>query len=188
LFFHKKDETDEKAAAEEMPVAGEPVNLDQLKQQDSAASNSIPNAKDQQIEDAKNTLLRALADLDNYKKLAQKEKEELLKFGHQSVIVEFLPVVDGLERAIEATKKHDTVEHIQQGIELVLKQFKDTLYKNGVEEIDALGQKYDPELHEAISTQETNGEPDTIVAQLHKGYKLNGRLIRPAVVIISKTK
>ena len=184
MFNFKKEKDHLQEAQEELSREAE---TPATKEEPTDLANLLKE-KDQQIEDTKNTLLRALADLDNYKKLAQKEKEELLKFAHQSAITEFLPVADGLERAIEATQKHDTVEHIQQGIELVLKQFKDSLSKNGVEEINALGQKYDPELHEAISTRETDGEPNMIVAQLHKGYKLNGRLIRPAVVKISKSK
>jgi molecular chaperone GrpE len=177
---------------EEAPVN---INVDALKQKEAAAKKTAPadeaateQPKEQQIEETKNMLLRALADLDNYKKLAQKEKEEILKFSHTTIIAELLPVIDGLERAIEATQKHDTVEHVQQGIELVLKQFKTALQKHGVEEIDALGQAYNPELHEAISTQETKDKSNQVVAQLHKGYKLNGRLVRPAAVIISKNK
>ncbi|MBU0687411.1 MAG: nucleotide exchange factor GrpE [Candidatus Margulisbacteria bacterium] len=170
------------------------INIEELKQKESQKGSPENNLdktikqEDQQIEDTTKLMLKALADLENYKKLAKKEKEEIAKFSNSNIITEFLPVVDGLERAIDAAKKHDTVEHIQSGIELVLKQFKDALNKQGAEEIDALGKKYDPNLHEAISTKESEGEEDIVLEQLHKGYKLNGRLIRPAVVIISKKK
>lgn len=161
------------------------VDVEKLKQKEPAQkASSTPK----ESEDLKNQLLRSLADLDNYKKLAQKEKEEVVKFSKKSIIIEMLPVADGLERAIEAAKQHDTIEHLQQGIELVLKQFKTALTKQGVEEIDARGQKYDPNLHEAISTKESEGDEEIVLEQLHKGYKLNGRLIRPAVVVISKKK
>ena len=152
--------------------------------EDNQDENTPPN----ELATLKNQLLRALADMDNLKKAAQKEKDEIVKFSKASIILELLPVMDGLERAIEAAKQYDTTEHIQQGIELVLKQFTASLQKHGVEAVDALGQPFDPCLHEAITTQETDGKPNMVAAQLHKGYKLNGRLIRPAAVIISKAK
>ena len=164
------------------------VNLDQLKQKEPTSPSQPISGGAAKTVDSRNQLLKALADLDNYKKLAQKEKEEIVKFSKKSIIIEMLPVADGLERAIEAAKKHDTIEHLKQGIDLVLKQFKTALVKFGVEEIDARNQKYDPNLHEAISTKESEGDEEIVLEQLHKGYKLNGRLIRPAVVIISKKK
>lgn len=135
-----------------------------------------------EIEDLKNKYLRALADLDNYKKRANIEKEEIAKFSNGSLIKELLPVLDGFEKAIEHAKSDELIK----GIALIKKRIEDALAKFGVQEVEALGKKYDPNFHEAILIKESDKEPGIVIEQMQKGYLMFGRLIRPAMVIVSK--
>jgi molecular chaperone GrpE len=129
-----------------------------------------------------NKYLRALADLDNYRKRANIEKEEIAKFSNESLIKELLPVLDGFEKAIEHAKSDELIK----GIALIKKQVEDALAKFGVQEVEALNKKYDPNFHEAILIKGSEKEPGTVIEQMQKGYTLHGRLIRPAMVIVSK--
>ncbi len=135
--------------------------------------------------------LRKSADLDNFKKRAQKEKAELAMYSNESLIKELLPVIDSLGKALEhfAEDKNTeaAVKSLRDGVEHTLKNFVGALSKFGLTEIDALGQKFDPAVHEAMSHEESDGaERDTVTQELQKGYSLNSRLLRPALVIIAK--
>lgn len=116
--------------------------------------------------------LRALADYQNLSKRVEREKETFVKFANAVLILKMLPVLDNLERASEHLK--------DQGIELVLKQFKESLSSEGVTEITAHGQEFNPELHEAV--EKVKGEEGRVVEVLEKGYKLGEKVIRPAKV------
>lgn len=131
--------------------------------------------------------LRAVADLDNFKKRAAKEKEEVQKFGAERLLKDFLPVADNLDRAIEHAAGSADAAGLLEGVRMVRKLLEDTLAKHGIKGFSAAGQPFDPRLHEAIQQKETADVPEnTVVAELLRGYTLNERLVRPALVVVAK--
>jgi molecular chaperone GrpE len=141
-------------------------------------------------DEIKDKYLWLAADFDNYKKRALKEKEEFLKFSNAGLIREFLVVADNLERAMGSLPSDDMDEgllKLKQGVELTLRQFKTLLEKQGVTKIAALGEKFDPRLHEVMFQEETDQFPDgTVMEELQSGYMLNERILRPALVKVAK--
>jgi molecular chaperone GrpE len=146
-----------------------------------------PDEKDKQIEDLKNKYLRSLADMENLRKRAAAEKEDIAKFSNESIIRELLPVLDGFGKAIDLSKSADTGELVK-GVELVKKLIDGAFAKFGVAKVDAVGKKYDPNFHEAMFMKESDGEAGVVLEEVLSGYTLHGRLIRPAMVIVSKAK
>ena len=131
--------------------------------------------------------LRALADLENYKKRAAKEKQDTIKYGNENLIKDLLPLIDGIDRALDCAEKSDDFEAFREGLKMLQDQLCCCLQKHGVEEIDAEGQSFDPNIHEALMQVESNDhQANQVVTQLEKGYLLNGRLIRPAKVCVCK--
>ena len=137
----------------------------------------------QELEETTDRLKRLMAEFENYKKRSGKERELLYNSLLADIVSSFLPVIDNLEKAAEA-KTGD--ENYKQGLELVLKQFKDVLGKFGVEEIKTVGEIFDPEVHEAVSSiqDETKGEKE-IVQDFRKGYKIGTKVIRHAMVVVA---
>lgn len=134
-------------------------------------------------------LLRTTADFDNYKKRASREKQDAVKYANESLLEKLIPVLDTFDMALAATQngKTEAVQSLQAGINMVYQQLKAALASAGLEEVDATGKLFDPNLHEAVSQRETTDVPEgTVVQQLRKGYKLNGRLLRPASTVVSK--
>lgn len=138
---------------------------------------------------AKDAALRAQADAQNVKRRAEQDVEKARKFALESFSKELLPVVDNLERALEsASGDEDVVKPIAEGVELTLKSFLDALTKFNVAVVDPVGEPFDPNLHQAMSMIENpDAEPNTVLTVLQKGYTLNGRLVRPAMVMVSKS-
>ncbi|HIJ58467.1 MAG TPA: nucleotide exchange factor GrpE [Deltaproteobacteria bacterium] len=131
--------------------------------------------------------IRSQADIDNVKKRYQKERQDLVKFANESLIKQLLPVVDNLEKAITHSQDEDSIEAIRGGVDLTLKGLTDILQKAGVKTVEAIGEQFDPNFHEAVSQMADDGvEPGTVIKDLQKGYILNQRLIRPSMVIVSK--
>jgi len=131
--------------------------------------------------------IRSQAEIDNLKKRYQKERQGLVKFANESLIKQLLPVVDNLEKAITHSQDEDSIEAIREGVDLTLKGLTDILQKAGVETVEAAGEQFDPNFHEAVSEMADDGvEPGTVIKDLQKGYILNQRLIRPSMVIVSK--
>jgi molecular chaperone GrpE len=131
--------------------------------------------------------LRAAADLENYKKRAQKEKEEVQKFGSEKLLKDLLPVMDNLDRAMEAAVKSPDFASFQKGVAMTRKSFEDTLGRHGVKSFSAKGQTFDPCLHEAMQQVETTEVPAGAVAfEVLRGYYLNERLVRPALVAVAR--
>ena len=144
--------------------------------------------KEKEIEDLKEKLLYHQADFDNFKKLKAKEKQEVLRFGNETLIKELLPVIDNLERAIEHAGKTDEAKAIAEGVALTLNGFLKVLEKFDVSRVEAKGKKFDPNLHEAVYQEESDQvEPGTVIAELQKGYLMDGRLLRPSMVSVAKT-
>ena len=131
--------------------------------------------------------LRAQAECDNIIKRNKKEKEEWIKYSNETLIKDLLPVIDNLERAISHATDANSADALREGIELILRGLKDALVKSGLEEVKAAGKQFDPSLHHAVSTREdTEVEAGIVLDELQKGYTLNKRLIRPAMVVLSK--
>lgn len=136
----------------------------------------------------KDSVMRAIADADNVRKRAQMDIDKARKFALEKFAAELLPVADNLERALQvADPANDAIKPIVDGVDLTLKSFISTIEKFGMEVIDPQGQAFNPELHQAMSMQE-NAElaPNTVMAVMQKGYVLNGRLLRPAMVMVSR--
>jgi len=143
--------------------------------------------KEEIVKSLHDKMLYIQADFENFKKIKNKEKQDVLKFGNEVLIKDLLPVVDNLERALEHASKTDDFKSIHDGVKIVLNEFLKVLEKAGVQPVEALGQKFDPNFHEAFFQEERKDvEPEIIVSEHLKGYVLNGRLIRPSLVSISK--
>lgn len=142
----------------------------------------------ERIKDEHEKMLRAAADLENFKKRAQREKDDIQKFGNERLLKDFLPVVDNLDRALEHARTATDYESLRKGVEMIRKLFEDTLGKHGVKSFSGKGKPFDPNLHEAMSAQETaEVPPNHVVNEVLRGYTLNDRLVRPALVVVSKT-
>ena len=152
-------------------------------------SELLEKAEEFQAESAKNydLYLRSQAEMENLRKRAQKEKEEWIKFSNESLIKNLLGVIDNLEKAIEHSQNENSLQALREGIELTLKGLQDTLKKSGLEAVKSEGEPFDPCFHEAVSQiEDEDMEAGTILKELQKGYVLNDRLIRPAMVVVSK--
>ncbi len=132
--------------------------------------------------------LRERADLENFRKRAQRDKEELGKFANEGILRELVPAVDNLERALEHARQDGAGgETLLKGVELTLAQFQKVLEKFGVVAIKSLGEPFDPSRHEAMGQLESADQPaNTVVQEYQKGYLLNDRLLRPALVMVAK--
>lgn len=131
--------------------------------------------------------LRTMADMDNLRKRTQREKEELAKFANENILREILPVIDNLERAVEHAGQAEDCNGLFEGVQMTLTQFEQLLNKFGVEVVDAMGQIFDPAYHQAMGQMESEEHPvNTVIQQMQKGYQLNGRLLRPAFVMLAK--
>jgi len=143
--------------------------------------------KDGALKDLQAKMLYLQAEFENFKKLKLKEKQETLKYGNEQLLLEMIPVLDNLEMALEHASRTDDVKVIREGVKLTANQFLKVLEKSGVERIEALGKKFDPNLHEALYQEEREDiESDTVVSEVQKGYVLNGRVVRPSRVSVSK--
>jgi molecular chaperone GrpE len=131
--------------------------------------------------------LRTLADLENYRKRVQREKEDLSRFANENLLRELLPVLDNLERAIEHARSDQGGGGILQGVEMTLSQLAKVMEKAGIKPVLAVGEPFDTARHEAIGQEESSEHaPQTVVRELQRGYLLNDRLLRPAMVLLAK--
>lgn len=141
----------------------------------------------QQLADAEKRVLLAQADLENYRKRMRREREDELKYADASLLADLLPVVDNLQRAIQSAQQSDQSSGILEGVKLVEKQLIESMKRRGCVPIEAVGQPFDPNLHEAIMQQPTaDAPPGTVVHETQVGYRLHERVIRPSQVIVSK--
>ena len=134
-------------------------------------------------------LLRTTADFDNFKKRAAREKTESAQYATFSLLSKVLPVLDNFEMALAAAQsaKNDKLTSLQAGVQMIQQQLKSVLTETGLEEINATGQVFDPNFHEAVSEQESADVAEgNVLQQLRKGYKFKDRLLRPATVIVAK--
>ncbi len=159
---------------------------------EAVAGELSPEAVIEQLQEdlltARDAALRSQADAQNVKRRAEQDVEKARKFGLEQFARELLPVVDNLERALESTVgNEENVKPIAEGVELTLKSFLDALRKFNIEAVEPMGEPFDPNLHQAMSMVENpDVEPNSVIAVMQKGYTLNGRLLRPAMVMVSK--
>lgn len=141
-----------------------------------------------QVADQQDAMLRIKAEAENTRRRASQDVEKAHKFALEKFANDLLPVVDNLERALGfIDKDNDTMNSVAEGVELTLKSFLDTVEKFGVQQLDPQGQPFNPEQHQAMSMMETaDVAPNTVTFVMQKGYELNGRLLRPAMVGVSK--
>ena len=129
----------------------------------------------------------AVLQLDNFRKRYMKEKAELIKYGNESVLKEFLGILDNLERALSSAKRSKEMEPLIEGLELIIKQFEAILERFGVKSIEAKGRPFDPYVHEAIMHVESDEHPEnTVLEEFQRGFTFHDRLLRPAKVSVSK--
>jgi molecular chaperone GrpE len=140
------------------------------------------------LSDAKDQVLRAQADVQNIRRRAEQDVSKARKFALEKFAEELIPVVDNLERGLESAQNDDAdVTVIREGIEMTLSSFLAVLKKFNVEPVDPQNEPFDPQLHQAMSmVVNDNVEPNTVLHVMQKGYQLNGRLVRPAMVMVSK--
>ncbi|SIN73387.1 molecular chaperone GrpE [Salinivibrio sp. ES.052] len=145
-------------------------------------------ASEAKVQEQQDSVLRARADVDNMRRRTEQEVDKARKFALEKFAGELLPVIDNLERAVEMADKDDeSIKPMLEGVELTLKTMMDTIDKFGLKAIDPQGQPFNPELHQAMTIQEsTEHEPNTVMMVMQKGYELNGRVVRPAMVMVSK--
>ena len=197
----------EKTTAEESPLAHDPIISDDIADQappapnnnqpsgaESAQQNVIAELQKKvdtltaELEKTKDQALRAQAEAQNTKRRAEADVEKAHKFALDKFVESLIPIMDSLEKGIEsAAKAQGSHEAMKEGMELTLKLFVDTLNRFKVEAVDPQGQPFDPNYHQAMSmVPNPDVEPNTVIDVFQKGYTLNGRVIRPAMVIVSK--
>lgn len=183
-----QQEIDEAEAAQEDAAEGsEEEALEEAASEAAAMQEEIEALKGQvekltgDLQEKKDRLLRLQADFDNFRRRSAKEREEISAVVTQNFCKDMLPLLDNFERAMAAETKD--VEAFQKGVEMIFTQFQEVLKKNGLEQIEAVGQKFDPNFHQAVMrVEDPEKEDDTVAQELQKGYMVKGRVIRPSMV------
>lgn len=183
-----QQEIDEAEAAQEDAAEGSEEEVPEEAASEGAAMQEEIEALKGQVEkltgdlqEKKDRLLRLQADFDNFRRRSAKEREEISAVVTQNFCKDMLPLLDNFERAMAAETKD--VEAFQKGVEMIFTQFQEVLKKNGLEQIEAVGQKFDPNFHQAVMrVEDPEKEDDTVAQELQKGYMVKGRVIRPSMV------
>ena len=183
-----QQEIDEAEAAQEDAAEGSEEEAPEEAASEGAAMQEEIEALKGQVEkltgdlqEKKDRLLRLQADFDNFRRRSAKEREEISAVVTQNFCKDMLPLLDNFERAMAAETKD--VEAFQKGVEMIFTQFQEVLKKNGLEQIEAVGQKFDPNFHQAVMrVEDPEKEDDTVAQELQKGYMVKGRVTRPSMV------
>jgi molecular chaperone GrpE len=169
-------------------------------QENGAAEDAAENSSEGEIEalkaqaqDFQEQMLRSQAEMQNVRRRAEIDVEKAHKFALEKFVKELLPVADSLEKAVESTEGHEDagelVASIREGVEMTLSLFMNSLRKFNVEQLNPVGEPFDPQQHEAMSmVPAPDAEPNSVVAVVQKGYMLNERLVRPAMVVVAKAE
>lgn len=188
--IHQEEVKEDNGTSVNQEIDSQDVNEDQVEQ-----ANQEDNVTDindrleenklrQENEELNDKYQRLQAEYSNYMRRTQQEKETIGLFANEKIIGELIPVIDSMERALDACENKE--DSVYKGIDLVYKQFKDTLTKFGVEEIEAQDMEFDPNLHLAVMQESVEGvEPNKVVMVLQKGYKLGNKVIRATMVKVS---
>lgn len=178
------DEQQESSAPESADTAdnnGQPRTLEQALEKLAEAEAVMASHQTE--------VLRLHADMQNIRRRAEQDVEKAHKYGQEKLVSELLPVIDNLERALQATddQEDQRVSALRQGVELTLKSLVGCLQKFNVEPLDPIGEPFNPEFHQAMGMMESaTAEPDSVTAVMQKGYTLNGRVLRPAMVMVAR--
>lgn len=156
-----------------------------------AGEPSETEALQAQVQEFQEQMLRAQAEMQNVRRRAELDVEKAHKFALEKFVKELLPVADSLEKAVESTEGHESagelVASIREGVEMTLNLFMNSLKKFNVAQLNPVGEPFDPQLHEAMSmVPAPDAEPNSVVAVVQKGYTLNERLVRPAMVVVAQ--
>ena len=173
--------TDENGSSEEDESSEEDlIELDPIK----VLEKDLQKTKNE-LAEQKDSFVRLQAETDNFRKRLSREKDEFSQYANERLFKELIPIFDNLERALE-DPSNDT-KSLKEGLEMILKQFSAFLEKEKVGPIKAIGEKFDPMVHEALTSEESNEhEENTIISEFVKGYTINNRVLRPSQVVISK--
>jgi molecular chaperone GrpE len=148
-------------------------------------AQAVEESGDEKVAALEDRLLRLAADFDNYKKRAAREREEVVAFANERLVKELLPILDDLERALDAAEQHEEAQ-LEEGVRLVHRSLAGLLERHGVTSIETDG-RFDPHVHEALLAQPADGaEPGSVVQVLQKGYRLGDRVLRPARVVVAE--
>lgn len=143
-------------------------------------------ARTEEAKASQDKYLRLAAEFENFKRLAQKQKQDYSQFANESILKELLPIVDNLERALKCVQEGRTTDGLVQGVELTLKQFTETLARFGVKPIASLGVPFDPTCHQAVARQKSKtAAENTVIEEYQKGYQLHDRILRAAMVVVA---
>lgn len=144
------------------------------------------SSKTEECKELNDKYLRLAAEFENYKRLAQRDQRDYIRFGNEHLLKELLPVLDNLERAVKSAKERGANDALLEGVELTLKQFAGVLSKFGVQAVHTAGQAFDPTEHQAVAHVESTTVPEHhVVDEFQKGYRLHDRILRAAMVSVS---
>ena len=175
VISSNQEESSEDESSEEKIIELDPIKI---------LEKDLQKTKDELVEE-KDKFVRLQAETDNFRKRLSREKEEFSQYANERLFKELIPIFDNFERALEDTSS-DT-KSLKEGLEMILKQFSSFLEKEKVEQIKAIGEKFDPTVHEVLTSEESSEhEENTIISQFVKGYTINSRVLRPSQVVISK--
>lgn len=163
-----------------------PNTFDDLDRESTSAPSEASLVKDEELKSLNDKYLRLAAEFDNYKRLAQRDQRDHIRFGNEQLLKELLPVVDNLERAIKAANGSTSSDSLVKGVDLTLKQLQGVLGRFGVQSIPTTGQPFDPSGHQAVASVPSTQIPDKhVVEEFQRGYRLHDRILRPAMVTVS---
>lgn len=177
-----EDVTNEDAAAEEMAAEADVT-------EEATEEQSVDEAEAlrEELEAERNKYLRLMADFDNYKRRAVKDRQEAEKFRAQSLLVDLLPVLDNFERALTTGTGSEESSSLLKGVEMVQKSLLEAVKREGLEEIKSVGEQFDPNVHQAVMQEkDDSAEAGSVLMELQKGYTLKGRVLRPAMVKVNE--
>ncbi len=158
---------------------------DEVQEQTSDLSKKY-ESKEKEFEELNSKYMRLQADFMNFKRRQERDRQNIYDFAVQDLLKELLPLLDNFERALDSSKKEEINDGFYEGIQMLYKQFIDTLSKNGLKEIEAKDQKFDPNVHNAVMQEQSDEhEEGTVIEVFQKGYKLKDRVIRPSMVKVS---
>jgi molecular chaperone GrpE len=179
--------TKNQAESKHKKDAGKPKMLD-IKEYELDSLKEQVAAKEEQLAQAKEAVLRLRADFDNLRKRSITEKEQIARRAREDVIAQILPVMDSFDRSLKSFEENHEAEQVFSGFMLIHKQMQDALKKLGVHKLDCAGQPFDANKHDALFHQESAEPPDTVLGVCQAGYIYNDKVMRPAQVILAKAK
>lgn len=176
--------------SQEQAAPEQPAQTSEAPEGDTAQLLDTIASLEQQLNEAKEQALRAAAEAQNARRRAENDVEKAHKFGLEKFVGDLLPVADNLQRAIEASQTEGTdMKAVTEGVELTLKTLLDALKRHKVEQVNPEGEPFDPQLHQAMTAvAQPDVEPNTVINVFQHGYTLHGRLVRPAMVVVSKAE